>query len=148
MKDAFNIVRFYDRENEDVPMTQEKSYIPVYGKISCGYPKFIDDNYEGCVEIPYHMIGEGDYFVLKSSGNSMVNAGINDGDLILVKKQNYAVNGQIVVAVCEGDVTLKRFYYDKTQGLYRLCPENSEYEEIRLKDIEILGVAVKVVKDL
>ena len=78
----------------------------------------------------------------------MVEAGIDDGDLVLIRQQNYADEGQIVVALIEDDATLKRFYPEPENRRIRLHPENSHMEDIYVPMCEIQGVAVKVLKDL
>lgn len=130
--------------------TARKRYllIPVYGDIPCGFPNFIDDELKGYLEIPDEMIGDGEYFVLRAKGDSMVGAGISAGDLVIIKKQNFAEDSQIVVAYVDGETTLKRFYKDDEQKLVELRPENDRYKSIYAKDCIILGVAVKIIKDI
>lgn len=123
-------------------------YIPLYGNIPCGTPNFVDDELRGYLEIPENMIGQGEFFVLRAKGDSMIDAGIEDGDLVIVKKQNYAVESQIVVAFIDGETTLKRFYRNDKQNLVELRSENNKYEPIYASDCLIFGVAVKIIKDL
>lgn len=123
-------------------------YIPLYGEIPCGTPNFLDDELGGYLEIPENMIGQGEFFVLRAKGDSMIEAGIDDGDLVIVKKQNYAEESQIVVAYIDGETTLKRFYKNGKQKLVELRPENREYKPIYVSDCLIFGVAVKIIKDL
>ena len=146
----FDTVVYHDKYSDCETMleTKEKVCIAILGKIPCGYPKFLDDDIEGYLEIPYSMIGPGEFFVLRADGDSMVNAGILDNDLVLIKKQNYADDGQIVVALNNGGVTLKRIHYDIQKEKYYLAPENDDYPNIIWDEIEILGIAVKVVKNL
>lgn len=122
--------------------------IPVYGDIPCGTPNFVDDELKGYLEIPDDMIGDGEYFVLRAKGDSMTGAGIFAGDLIVVQKQNYAEDSQIVVAYVDGETTLKRFYKNNEQQLVELRPENEQYRTIYTSDCVILGVAVKIIKDI
>lgn len=130
--------------------TVRKNYflIPVYGDIPCGPPNFVDDELKGYLEIPDEMIGNGEYFVLRAKGDSMTGAGIFAGDLVVVKKQNYAEESQIVVAFVDGETTLKRFYKNGQKKLVELRPENSRYKTIYASDCVILGVAVKIIKDI
>ncbi len=122
--------------------------IPVYGQIPCGTPNFVDDELNGYLEIPEEMLGDGEYFVLRAKGDSMIGAGIVDGDLIIVKKQIFAEESQIVVAYINGETTLKRFYKNDEKRLVELRPENDEYKAILATDCIILGVAVKIIKDI
>ena len=122
--------------------------IPVYGDILCGQPNFVDDELKGYLEIPDDMIGDGEYFVLRAAGDSMIGAGIFDGDLVVIQKQNYAEESQIVVAFVDGETTLKRFYKNDEQKLVELRPENKRYKTIYASDCIILGVAVKIIKDI
>ena len=150
MKKHFDTIIYHDKysDAEDRKTTRDNIVVNIYGKVSCGYPKFLDDDLEGFVEIPYSLIGPGEFFILRASGDSMIGAGILDGDLVLIKKQNYADDGQIVVAICDGDVTLKRIYFKLSEKKYCLHPENDNYKDIVLEKVDILGIAVKVVKDL
>lgn len=122
--------------------------IPVYGKIPCGPPNFVDDEMKGYLEIPDEMIGDGEYFVLRARGDSMIGAGISAGDLIVIKKQSYAEESQIVVAYVNGETTLKRFYKNDEQNLVELRPENKRYKTIYASECIILGIAVKIIKDI
>lgn len=122
--------------------------LTIYGKVSCGKLKFIDDNVEGYVEIPSSILGEDKYFVLKSDGDSMINAGIKKGDLLVIKMQSYAENGDIAVIELDNKVTLKRFYKLEDKHQYKLHPENDKYDDIYLEKCNILGVAVKIIKDI
>jgi repressor LexA len=100
------------------------------------------------VRLPETFIGNGKFYFLKASGNSMIGAGINDGDLVLIKQQTIANVGDIIVALVENEVTLKRLAYDEEQGCHYLHPENKRMKDIYPDCIEVQGVAVKVVKDL
>ena len=122
--------------------------LTIYGKVSCGKLKFIDDNVEGYVEIPSSILGEDKYFVLKSDGDSMINAGINKDDLLVIKMQSYAENGDIAVVELDNEVTVKRFYKLEDKQQYKLHPENEKYEDIYLEKCNILGVAIKIIKDI
>ena len=122
--------------------------VPVLGAIACGIPKFAEENIEEYVRLPVALFGQGDFFILRAYGDSMVDAHIDDGDLILVRKQDYAEEGQIVVALIGNEATLKRFYPEPKKHRVRLHPENSSMEDIYVPECEIQGVAVKVFKDL
>ena len=122
--------------------------LTVFGYVPCGSPNFIDDNIEGFLEIPKSMLGQGDFFVLRAKGDSMVDAGIKTGDLIIIKRQPTAEDGQIVVARLGNNVTLKKYYKLETAKKIVLHPENENYEDIVIRDCDIMGVAVKIIKDL
>lgn len=103
---------------------------------------------EGYIEIPKNLIGDGDYFVLRASGNSMINADIYDGDLIIIKRQTTAENGDIVAAMVDNDVTLKRFFMLGDIQKYKLQPENSSYNDMIVDSCDILGIAIKKLKNI
>ena len=146
MLDKITSRRRYDKDYEFIG--SEGELIPIYGGIPCGELGYLDDNVEGYVEIPESLIGTGSYFVLQAVGDSMVGAGINDSDLVIIRKQNYADDGDIVVAFVDSEVTLKRYYKLRDIKAYRLHAENDMYEDKIVKDCQVLGVAVKILKDL
>lgn len=122
--------------------------VPVLGTIACGIPKFAEENIEEYVRLPVALFGKGNFFILRAYGDSMIEAGIDNGDLVLIRQQNYADEGQIVVALMEDEATLKRFYPEPKKHRIRLRPENSRMDDIYVDNCEIQGVAVKVLKDL
>ena len=122
--------------------------VPVLGTIACGIPKFAEENIEDYVRLPVALFGKGNFFILRAYGDSMIEAGIDNGDLVLIRQQNYADEGQIVVALMEDEATLKRFYPEPKKHRIRLHPENSRMDDIYVDNCEIQGVAVKVLKDL
>jgi repressor LexA len=122
--------------------------VPILGTIACGIPKYAEENIEEYVRLPVALFGQGNFFILRAYGDSMVEAGIDDGDLVLIRQQNYADEGQIVVALMEDEATLKRFYPEPKKHRVRLHPENSRMADIYVDNCEIQGVAVKVLKDL
>jgi repressor LexA len=122
--------------------------VPLLGSIACGIPKYADGNIEEYIPLPVSLFGKGDFFLLHAKGDSMIDAGINDGDLVLIKKQNTAEPGQVVVALINEDATLKRFYPEPEKKLIRLHPENSKMNDIYVKHCIIQGVAVKALKDI
>lgn len=127
--------------------------LPVLGAVSCGIPKFAEENIEEYVQVPASWFGGGEFFALRADGQSMINAGIDDGDLVIIRKQEYAEPGQIVVAlIYNEDATLKR-YRPKENGQYiDLVPENDKFKvrtvDLSCETLIIQGVAVKVLKDL
>lgn len=148
MEELYSI--YYHEAQDGIPTNHVDNSIlvPVYGEIPCGEPNSLNGQIKGYLEIPNKMLGLGDYFVLRAKGSSMIGAGIEHGDLVIVKKQNHAEESQIVVAFIDGETTLKRFYKNDQQQLVELRPENDEYKTIYADDCQILGVAVKIIKDL
>lgn len=122
--------------------------VAVVGSVSCGPLTFAEENIEEYIKLPTSLLGQGKFFILHASGQSMIGAGIEDGDLVVVRQQPTAEPGQIVVALVEDEVTLKRFYPDPENGCVRLHPENKRLRDIIVADCQIQGVAVKVLKDL
>lgn len=125
-----------------------KLILAIYGNISCGGFKLIDDYAEGYLEIPNSMLGNADYFVLKADGESMIEAGIDDGDLLIVQRKLSPDDGEIAVVLNDDRVVLKRFYRLTTEEKYLLQPENAAYKPIIVDKCEVLGVAVKVIKNI
>ncbi len=126
----------------------ETMRVAVLGSVSCGVPKFAEENIEEYVRLPVALFGRGDFYILRANGDSMINAGIEDGDLVLIRQQNYANEGQIVVALMEDEATLKRYYPEPNRRRIRLHPENDSMRDIFVANCIIQGVAVKVLKDL
>ena len=121
-------------------------YVPLLGSVSCGIPKFAEENIEEYVCLPESLFGRGEFFLLRARGDSMTGAGIEDGDLVLIRQQSTAEYNQIVVALVDDEATLKRFRPKE----HHIClhPENNRYEDIIVDSCLIQGVAVKVIKDL
>lgn len=118
--------------------------IPIVGKVAAGEPILAQENIEDYFSIGESFFSQSDLknetFVLKVKGESMINAGINNGDYIIVSKENTARNGQIVVAMIDGNATVKTFYKEK--DYVRLQPENDTMEPIIVKDVQIVGKVV------
>ena len=132
------------------PMERSKTlHIPIVGEIACGTPILATENIEGYVDISEDFLGaKGEFFVLRTKGESMINAGIDDGDLVVIRKQPTAEIGQIVVALIDDEATLKRFYMDPKNKTFILHPENDEMEDIIVDNLVIQGIAIKVIKDV
>ena len=124
------------------------SLAPVVGTVACGKPLLAEENVETYLPLPTSILGKGKFFILKAHGDSMINAGINDGDYVIVRKQDSAEVGQIVVALIDDEATLKRYYLDNERQQVRLHPENDKYEDMYFDNIIIQGVAVKVIADV
>lgn len=116
--------------------------VPVVGRVTAGVPILATENIEDYISLPQSMIGSGDHFILSVRGESMINAGILDGDYVVVKKQNTAYNGDIVIAMIEDEATVKRYY--KENGVFRLQPENPTMEPIIVPELTILGKVVSL----
>ena len=122
--------------------------MPIVGEVACGTPILAEENIECFVTFSRELLGSGKFFILRAKGESMINAGIEDGDLVIVRQQDTAEEGQIVVALIENEATLKRYYTDKKQNKIRLHPENDEMKDMFFDMISIQGVAVKILKDI
>ena len=126
----------------------ELTSVALLGSVSCGVPTLEEEYAEEFVSLPVSMFGKGTFFMLRASGESMIDAGISTGDLVLVRKQSEAKDGDIVVVLVENENTLKRYFVDKENKQIRLHPENKNMKDIIVQDCKIQGVAVKVIKDL
>lgn len=111
--------------------------IPILGSVAAGKPLFAEENFSGIVKLPSDYLGAGKYFALNVHGDSMKDVGIIDGDVAIVSHQQTAENGDIVVAMVEEAVTLKRFYLEKNR--VKLKSENPEYPSIYTRNVRILG---------
>ena len=123
--------------NKDVYTNKEMVDVPVIGKITAGEPILAVENVTDTFPIPLDFVGNSESFMLTVRGESMIEAGILDGDYILVRRQNTANNGEIVVALIEDEATVKTFYKEKDH--IRLQPENSTMDPIIVPDCKILG---------
>ena len=120
--------------------------VPVVGSITAGAPILAVENITDNFLIPVDFIGNSEAFMLTVKGESMIEAGILDGDYILVKKQNESRNGEIVVAMIDDEATVKTFY--KEENHIRLQPENSSMDPIIVENCQILGKVVGVFRKL
>lgn len=126
--DSFNNIR------------REVVNIPIVGTVAAGQPLLAVQNIDNYFPVPAEYLPNKDVFMLKVKGESMINAGIFDGDLIMVAQQNTAKNGDMVVALVEDSATVKTFYKEK--GYFRLQPENDTMDPIIVKDVMILGKVI------
>lgn len=120
--------------------------IPVVGRVTAGQPILAEENVDEYIPIPDAMLGDGEHFILLVKGESMIQAGIMDGDYVVVRKQQDANNGDIVVAMIEDSATVKRFY--KEHGHFRLQPENPTMDPIYTDEVTILGKVVSLYRIL
>lgn len=117
---------------------------PLVGDIACGQPSFAEENIEASYALPEAIFGQGELFMLHTHGDSMIDAGIREGDLIVVRRQSSADDGQIVVALMDGEATLKRLFH--RDGKIVLHPENRQMQDIVVENCEIQGVLVSCIK--
>ena len=124
--------------------------VPLVGRIACGQPIFAEENIEETYTISPALAKSGSYFLLRAEGDSMIDAGIDSGDLVLVRQQETAETGQIVVAFIDDEdaATLKRYYPEPEKKRVRLKPENQNYTDILVDRCQIQGIAVRVLKNL
>jgi repressor LexA len=126
---------------------QSVARIPVVGKVTAGVPITATENIEDYFPLPTHYVGDNKVFMLSVQGDSMVEAGIMNGDYVIVRQQQTADNGDIVVAMTEEDeATVKTFY--KESDHIRLQPENPAYEPLRLNRVTILGRVIGLFRDI
>ena len=119
------------------PGDSRKSEVPLLGSVAAGRPLFADENFEGSVEVPKEMTRSGSCFALRVKGDSMKDAGIYDEDLAIIEERPTADNGEIVVAMIDDAVTLKRFYRENNR--VKLVAENAAYSPIYTQDVRIIG---------
>lgn len=137
------------RQSNTAQITQADDSIlsvPVIGQISAGAPILAEENIERMFPLPSDFARGSDVFMLKIRGESMINAGILDGDYVIVKSQSTAVNGDIVAALIEDSATVKTFY--KENGHFRLQPENDYLEPIITDTVAIIGKVIGVYRVL
>ena len=124
--------------------------VPIMGKISGGSPILAEEYIEGYKEIPKSSVGKGDYFILKVTGDSMINAGIHEGDLVLIRQQPTCETGEICAVLVgeEGNGTLKRVYLNNDTIL--LQSDNPKYKPLVVdsEEVNIVGKAVRVIREL
>ncbi|MEZ0535829.1 transcriptional repressor LexA [Caldicellulosiruptoraceae bacterium PP1] len=132
-------------DERDIP-SKEMVELPVVGKVTAGEPISAIENIEDIIPIPVDWVGYEDAFILKVRGDSMIDAGIFDNDLIIVRKQYIANNGDIVVALIDNEATVKRFY--KENGYIRLQPENKTMQPIIVNDAKILGKVIALFRKM
>ena len=142
----------YDGQSIDTKNIQRSDYkmnrAPVIGSIACGSPELTDEAFEEFVALPVALFGEGDFYVLRTHGDSMIEAGIDDGDKVVVRKQNHANAGDIVVALVDNETTLKTYYPEPEKHRISLHPENKTMKDIIVRECYIQGVAEHVIKKL
>ncbi|HOS92382.1 MAG TPA: transcriptional repressor LexA [Armatimonadota bacterium] len=129
------------------PMSPDVVFVPLVGRVAAGQPMTAVEYIEGYLPIPQALVRGDDVFMLRVHGDSMINAGIYDGDLVVVRRQNTADNGDMVVAMtADGDATVK--YFHRENGHFRLQPANDAMEPLIVPDVEILGKAILAIRRL
>lgn len=123
---------------------REMTNVPVVGRVAAGMPILAEENISEYFPIPMEYLPNEDTFILIVKGDSMINAGIYEGDRILVKKQSFAQNNDIIVALVDDSATVKRFF--KEADHYRLQPENDFMEPIIVDHVEILGKVIGLIR--
>ncbi|MBQ0003738.1 MAG: transcriptional repressor LexA [Treponema sp.] len=142
-KKSRSIKVLIDERKKDSNMFVDK--VPVIGTIAAGKPLLCEENYEGYVTLTEPFIRPGkSYFALHVRGESMKNAGILEGDLAIIEQADAAIDGQIVVAVIDDAITLKRYFKEATR--VRLQPENEAFHPIFCQEVRIVGVLSNLVR--
>jgi len=131
---------------DTAPAVGDAALVPLVGRIAAGVPITADQQVEEIFPLPRQLVGKGELFMLKVSGDSMVDAAICDGDWVVVRQQNDAENGEIVAAMLDGEATVKVFR--RRDGHTWLLPRNSAFEPIMGDDAEVLGRVVAVLRSV
>ena len=148
--EEFGLIKKMDGKSRAITLTGAKpmgaNKVPVLGRVTAGMPVIAEQNFDGYIDfvVESKKYDPKNLFALKVSGVSMIEAGIMDGDYVIVNRSNYAKNGDIIVALIEDEATVKTFY--KENGHFRLQPENSELEPIIVKEMSVLGKVVASVR--
>lgn len=125
---------------------KEMVEVPIVGRVTAGEPILAVENIEDTFPLPLNFVRDDNVFMLSVKGTSMINAGILDNDWVLVKQQDFAKNGDIIVALIGDEATVKRFY--KEQDHIRLQPENPDMDPIILKEVKIIGKVIGVFRKI
>lgn len=129
-----------------MPKLEKGNFVlaPLVGSVVCGIPNPSEENYEDTYALPTDIFGKGHLFMLYAEGNSMIEAGISPGDLLVLRKQDSADDGEIIVALVDGETTLKRLYH--RNGKIILHPENRRMKDIVVDKCDVQGVLVSCIK--
>ena len=128
---AIEVLAGKERETENIVS------VPVIGEVAAGVPIPAEQEFIEEMPLPESFVGSGEHFILNVRGTSMIDVGIRDGDMVVVRRQQTADNGEIVVAMIDGEATVKRFF--RENGHFRLQPENETMKPIIVDDVIILG---------
>lgn len=131
--------RTIDITRDDKPQIVK---VPILGKVAAGVPILAEENAEGFEQLPDTLIGRGNHYILEIRGESMISAGIMNGDFVVVRRQQTAQNGDIIIAMIDDEATCKRYF--KEPDRIRLQPENPRMGPMYVRSVEILGKVVAV----
>ena len=120
--------------------------VSLVGRVTAGMPILAQQNIEEYYMLPQNLVGGDEVFILSVQGESMIEAGILDGDFVIVRRQSHAENGDIVVAMIDDEATVKRIFYEKTR--VRLQPENSAMQPIYARDVTVLGRVIALFRQM
>ena len=133
-------IEILDKDDGYLLAAKKTMDVPIIGRVTAGAPILAVENIEDTYPVPLEIVEGHDVFILKVQGESMIDAGIIDGDLVLVSEQKTALNGEIVVALLDDEATIKRFFKEKNR--IRLQPENQFMEPIFPENVSILGKVI------
>ncbi len=131
---------------DDAAPLSEGLSLPLVGRVAAGSPILAEQNIETYLSVPSELVGYGTHFLLEVKGDSMIEAGILDGDYLIVRQQNQASNGEIVVAMMEDEATVKRIYFHSDH--IELRPENSSMQPFRVNDAQIIGKVAGLIRKI
>lgn len=132
-------------KRRSVSIKQNAVKVPLIGTVAAGEPIFAQENYEDFFSVPSNLFGTEGLFMLTVKGDSMIKIGILNGDKVIVRKQETAENGEIVVALVDDSATVKRFY--KRDGKFILHPENDEMDDFIYDNVSVLGKVVGLLRN-
>lgn len=135
-----------DVKRRAIALKSKSLSVPILGTVAAGQPIFAAESYEGYVSLPDNFFSGDDLFMLNVQGSSMIKIGMFDGDKVVVRKQETADNGDIVVALVDDSATVKRFF--KRDGKIILHPENDDMEDFVFDNVSILGKVVGLVRNI
>ncbi|MCH5148999.1 MAG: transcriptional repressor LexA [Clostridiales bacterium] len=135
-----------DIKRRAISLKSKTVSVPIVGTVAAGQPIFANETYEGYVSLPDNFFSGEDLFILNVQGTSMIKIGIFDGDKVVVRKQDTADNGDIVVALVDDSATVKRFF--KRNGKFILHPENDDMDDLIYDEVSILGKVVGLMRTM
>ena len=135
-----------DLKRRAISLKSKTVSVPIVGTVAAGQPIFATESYDGFVSLPDNFFSGDDLFMLIVKGTSMIKIGMFDGDKVVVRKQNTADNGDIVVALVDDSATVKRFF--KRDGKFVLHPENDDMDDFVYDDVSILGKVVGLIRTM
>lgn len=135
-----------DVKRRAISLKSKTVSVPIVGTVAAGQPIFANESYDGYVSLPDNFFSGEDLFILNVQGTSMIKIGIFDGDKVVVRKQDTADNGDIVVALVDDSATVKRFF--KRDGRFILHPENDDMDDLIYDEVSILGKVVGLMRTM